>query len=854
MLFLAALLISIMAHLGMIWRTVEGNLFIGFGDGISQMLTFKQYIFEKYQQGNWAYSQDFGFGGGIFATLNYYYTTNIFMLLWFLAFVVFSIEPTIETWIHLLIPISIVKQMLLFTAAFYYLKLLIPEKRGAFIGAIIYMLSPFFFKNQINTDILVDVALYLPFLLVGIEQIIRKRSPMFFIVILTLLLINNFYIAFIVCLLGLLYIVLRFVIRFNKDEKSRLSQLKTYVWTSLLSFGMSSFIFIPATIGYLSNERPAYTEPIPWFEWNDNLLINDSRELWLPAIVLVAIAIKPLYKHKIFIFFGMIAVLGTVGYYSPMIGSIFNGFSAPNERWVPIVTLSYGGLVAFMFAHSKEIHRRDWLVSTSFAAIVITIVSAIQQDFFHPLTLLAYAWLAITLIVVFYRFRALAVSLIIMTALLIYSNYFLIDFSKTANMTGSTTEYVQGSALGVSDDIQRAAAYMNKNGLDKNARQDWSEILRENTPPLVGLDGFSTYSSISNGNLMYMYWRDLQIDSGRESLSRYRTLGDRTNLMALFQAQYYMREKKHRNIPYGVEKVGEYGKYRLYENPYKVPAFRVTNDFYNRHHLATMPVLSREHAMLEGVITEDGHAKISAPTSLPYKMTIKNAKLEGKILTVPKRKKPAKITFKLSTIPKATKSIYMQFYLRANQVRSTFNIHINELTTRRKKGDAKYATGFDALTLVIPVKKKITLTIPKGQYTFKDVQLFPESYKTLNKALNKNKTNDFVWHDDNAKGQVTVKNSNSMLVTPIPFEKGWKATVNGQKVDIQKVNYAFIGLPLEQGKNQVNLHYEPPYWRSVVSLSIVSLLLTIFIFYRRRKLLKNRTYCKYCHFVLFFIA
>ena len=128
MLFLAALLISIMAHLGMIWRTVEGNLFIGFGDGISQMLTFKQYIFEKYQQGNWAYSQDFGFGGGIFATLNYYYTTNIFMLLWFLAFVVFSIEPTIETWIHLLIPISIVKQMLLFTAAFYYLKLLIPKK------------------------------------------------------------------------------------------------------------------------------------------------------------------------------------------------------------------------------------------------------------------------------------------------------------------------------------------------------------------------------------------------------------------------------------------------------------------------------------------------------------------------------------------------------------------------------------------------------------------------------------------------------------------------------------------------------------------------------------------------------
>lgn len=839
-LFSMALFVSIMSHMGMIWLATEGKLFVGFGDGLSQMLTFKQYLFEQYQQGNWAYAQGMGFGGGLFATLNYYYSTNLFVLLWFFLLSIFSIQPTVETWAYLLIPMSIAKQMLIFTVAFYYLKLFFKERRGAFVGALVYMMSPFFFKNQINTDILADIALYIPFLLIGIEWIIRKRSPLFFVIALTLTLINNFYIAFIVCLIGFLYILLRFIIRLSHNEKTRVAQLKTYIWTSILSFGMSSFIFIPAAISYLDNERPPYTDPIKWFELRDNLLVDESRVLWLPAIVMVILTMRPFYKHKTFLLFAAISVLGTIGYYSPLIGSIFNGLSAPNNRWVPIVTLSYGGLIAFMFAHANEARRKDWLISIGLALIGITLATGIGgPDFHNPLTWLAYIWVLFMLLFAFSHFRPQLVSVVTIVALLLYSNYFLLGLSTTSNMKGSTLEYVQGNALAMSDDVKEAAAYMKENSADENVRYDWSDLFRENTPYLVGLNGFSTYSSISNGNIMYMYWRDLQIDPGRESLSRYRTLGDRTNLMALFQAQYYMRDKTHRNLPYGVEKVGNYGDYRLYENPYRLPAFRVTDRFYNQQQLAALPVLTREHAMLEGVITEDGKATMLPAKALPYTMTIKNAQLEKNKLVVKKEAKPAKLTFTLKDLPKDAQTIYVQFYLQADKVKNLVEIKVNDLATNRKRGTQKYATGFNYVTLAIPAEKKVTIKIPKGQYVFKDAQFFPETYKTLENAITKYQANDMVWENDTAKGHVTAEQENSMLVTPIPFEKGWKATVNGEEVPLEKVNYAFIGLPLDQGQNEVVLQYAPPYWRIVVSLSIASLLLTIFIFYRRKKSLKR---------------
>lgn len=71
------------------------------------------------------------------------------------------------------------------------------------------------------------------------------------------------------------------------------------------------------------------------------------------------------------------------------------------------------------------------------------------------------------------------------------------------------------------------------------------------------------------------------------------------------------------------------------------------------------------------------------------------------------------------------------------------------------------------------------------------------------------------------------------MVLPVPYEKGWELTVNGQQTDIEQANYAFIGFPIEKGKNEIVLTYYPPYIRILALISLVSLIGAIL--YARRK-------------------
>lgn len=78
-----------------------------------------------------------------------------------------------------------------------------------------------------------------------------------------------------------------------------------------------------------------------------------------------------------------------------------------------------------------------------------------------------------------------------------------------------------------------------------------------NTPIIYGFNGFSVYSSILNRNLLSFYWNDLRIDMGRESVSRYATLGNRANLYSLLYGKYYMTEKTNEaGVPYGFKNHG----------------------------------------------------------------------------------------------------------------------------------------------------------------------------------------------------------------------------------------------------------------------------------------------------------
>ncbi len=300
LLILSMLVVSILAHFYFIWKLPDGFVMKGINDGLSQMLPFKQFIYENYSKGNFFYADDFGLGGGIYSQLAYYFSTNIFFLLiallLFLVQTVTNFQVDINTWAQLAIPMSIVKQTTILLVAYTYLKTMNLSKKASYVGAIIYALSPFYFRHEMYWDILTDGIFWLVLLLIGIEKIIRNNSKTIFVIALALIFINNFYLAYITLLTGLFYILIRWFIHCTEDELSIKKQLSHYIKGGLIGFGIGCFAFIPAAIGFLHNSRPPYKDSIPLLDIQDDVLVN-PRILWLPVFIIFVLCIKKMYRE-----------------------------------------------------------------------------------------------------------------------------------------------------------------------------------------------------------------------------------------------------------------------------------------------------------------------------------------------------------------------------------------------------------------------------------------------------------------------------------------------------------------------------------------------------------------------------
>ena len=84
-----------------------------------------------------------------------------------------------------------------------------------------------------------------------------------------------------------------------------------------------------------------------------------------------------------------------------------------------------------------------------------------------------------------------------------------------------------------------------------------------------------------------------------------------------------------------------------------------------------------------------------------------------------------------------------------------------------------------------------------------------------------------------------VTMNDRMLCIAIPYQKGWKAWVNGEETKISKANGIYMAIPLKAGHNGILLHYTIPGLKEgamVSSVTILSLgVLGIIQIYRKKR-------------------
>lgn len=110
-----------------------------------------------------------------------------------------------------------------------------------------------------------DVFVYLPLVILGLKKLVEQRKINFlFIVSLTLLLISNFYMAYMVGLLTVCWLTFQ-IVDANYNWKQIRKVIYSYVISALSIIGLSSFLIIPTLIQLGTVEKHGFQIQSSWF-------------------------------------------------------------------------------------------------------------------------------------------------------------------------------------------------------------------------------------------------------------------------------------------------------------------------------------------------------------------------------------------------------------------------------------------------------------------------------------------------------------------------------------------------------------------------------------------------------------
>lgn len=101
-------------------------------------------------------------------------------------------------------------------------------------------------------------------------------------------------------------------------------------------------------------------------------------------------------------------------------------------------------------------------------------------------------------------------------------------------------------------------------------------------------------------------------------------------------------------------------------------------------------------------------------------------------------------------------------------------------------------------------------------------------------ALRQTSADSFKIDNKGFTASVT-RDKKSLVFFSVPYDKGWTATVNGQPVEIEKVNVGFMAIPVEAGVSEIRFNYKNPGIAPGLTVTLVTAI--IFIAYMAISLL-----------------
>lgn len=856
----------------------EGKSFVwgaGVEDGLSQHFSALAYYGEALREffrnllaGHpklVMWDMSLGYGADILSTLNYYAIGDPLNLLYG-----FVSPKNTETMYDFMI---LLRMYLAGITFIIYARKMKKRSYGTVIGALVYVFSGFCFRLGLRHPFFINPIIYFPLLCLGIEKIYQRERPYVFIFAVCVSAMSNYYFLYMLTIFAVIYAWIRFY-KYTEENKMKnffLTILKFGMYYTL-GIAMAAVILLPSVIGFLGNGR--YGKGVDWkslivypgkyyllfienFIGYGNMGSNtNAGYLPIVGIVVLFTLFSQRMKHKKYRVAFIASIIALI---LPIFGYAFNGFSYANNRWAFALSFIVALLTAEMYPRLFVMSKRQQ-IGIGAGIIIYTvfciIVNASGEEILKNKGIMAACGLIAVfyiLLLIFQRLgydtqkRIVRVSMAILLLISVgVHGYYRFDPKGYAY----TQEFMdQGQAYRtLKEDNIRMLSKVN----DPSVYRVHAEGYRYKNYGLINhLNTISGYYSITAKCVTDTIKGYDTL--GMQYADKYKGVDQRLGLLSLAGVKYITVAHNSQvakdvsskgDVPYGVEKQNKKGNITLYKNKYALPFAYAYDSYMTEQQYEQLNGIGKEQAMLAQIILNQHPAdKEIQHNEQRNDPDIQTISLPETRISSPKGKKYADITvpvekdketylyFKnlvyhgkkngddnfILTGRKGTKGILVT----QNDVQQ--KIHIQSTFNPYYFGRKDYIVKINHQTSKAKEKVRLNFLSP-GEYEFDDISLITVPKKDVLARLKERKENSMkqIQYEGNHFRGVYHAKKDQILCVTIPYSKGWKATVNGNRTKIYKANGMFMGIIMKKGTQSVKLDYETPGLKIGAWISLVA--------------------------------
>ena len=736
-------------------------------------------------------------------------------------------------------------------------------------AGILYVFSGYGIYNLAWHTYFLNAAMYLPLMLLCVEDILAERGWIGLTLVTALMLLANFYFAYMNTLIAVVYIALRLIARARtRGLRGTARDGFTLLGSYLLGAALSAVVFVPVVIAFLRNARLGVTTgysgsmlrypnryysgmfinmftvrgmvgnwtilnyaPLALFG-GACLLFRRGRRAWVPRIGLL---------------------LSLLALSVPMVGRIMNGGAYVNNRWCYVLGmfLAAGCALALpdLFRRDRRAIRR---VAAACAGIYCggTLALMLRGGSFRLICLPDIALLlGFAAFLLLYDSPALAAMrrvsaqrvagafLVVSVMMNMFCLYRSIGL-YTELMPWDLNEAYANET--VADQLDTGGAYR----VDQQRYRDPHAMLKD----YLGAGFYWSMVDSTLGN----YYSHLGLAT-QPYLDCVIDLGGGASMAAVSATKYSVLSEEDSDLipPYGFTLTGTMASpngsaFRVYENDHALPLGIAFDAALSTEEYNALPVENRLQALTAFAVC-DGDAVPKAggmPTSetVPFAVeSVQGVEIDGNTL---KAGEGGTLKLSFETLPDA------ETWLIADNLNTSADASFEIRTTRgraegcRVAADNKFYFDRPATAVCLgggdDVLRGCEIAFTEAaEYrfdSFRVVCLPMERYREDTAARKAEAMEDVALGVNRLSGRVTV-GGDRVLQIAVPYSSGWTAKVDGAPVEVFRCGGMYMGVALAEGEHEIEMRYVTPGLKpgAAVSLAALALLIVLAVLSARRR-------------------